>query len=130
MASLLKTADDLKIKGLAEVSWRDDEEGGPTPTPATEFQTPSDIYAVAHEAQLRASPATNGDAERKSDSPVPSSGGRQHAGMPTLTPIPQASNGSITFGPAAACSPVDQYLGPKRKRGRPPLDDAYDVFNV
>ena len=129
------------------MSWRDDEDAGPPPpTPATEFQSPSDIYAVAHEARLRASPATNGDADRKSDSPVPNSA-RHHAsqsGLPTLTPIPtqtQSNNGnssngggvgnSITFGGAvAASSPIDHFLGPKRKRGRPPLDDAYDVFNV
>lgn len=46
--------------------------------------------------------------------------------MPILTPIPPTAAVSIVL----AESPADTYLGPKRKRGRPPLDDAYDVFNV
>ncbi|KAM7349150.1 uncharacterized protein ACRADG_008206 isoform 1-T2 [Cochliomyia hominivorax] len=128
LASLLKTADDLKIKGLAEVTWRDDEDIPPPPTPQTEFHSPtqsrhrdSQNYDN-YETQNR---SHSPDTEREQKTPSP-----KHAAlatrMPTLTPIPTSAVSIV----AAATSPIDSYLGPKRKRGRPPLDDAYDVFNV
>ncbi|XP_058977902.1 protein tramtrack, beta isoform isoform X2 [Musca domestica] len=135
LASLLKTADDLKIKGLAEVTWRDDEDGPPPPTPQTEFYSPTtsrsrdmnpyDHYGHEPSHQAR-SHSPSGEREQKT--PSPKHGTAMNARLPTLTPIlsSTAANGSVV----AAVSPNDAYLGPKRKRGRPPLDDSYDVFNV
>lgn len=146
LASLLKTADDLKIKGLAEVSWRDDEDGPPLPTAATEFHSPTpthghDMYNTRPEQQRAGSPSfippQRLPRERKLSSPKASAHAQQ--GLPTLTPLPPTSSASMVAVAAAAAaaaavasaaSPVESYLGPKRKRGRPPLDDAYDVFNV
>ncbi|XP_065363614.1 protein tramtrack, beta isoform isoform X2 [Calliphora vicina] len=126
LASLLKTADDLKIKGLAEVTWRDDEDIPPPPTPQTEFHSPPQSRnrydSYGHEAPHR---SQSPDTEREQKTPSP-----KHSAiatrMPTLTPIPTSAVSIV----AAASSPIDSYMGPKRKRGRPPLDDAYDVFNV
>ncbi|XP_054727128.1 modifier of mdg4 isoform X1 [Anastrepha obliqua] len=148
LASLLKTADDLKIKGLAEVSWRDDDDGPPLPTAATEFHSPTlvhDLYGSRHEQQRAGSPSLMDQQqlqpqqvqrERKLSSPKVSAPAQQR--LPTLTPIPSTSSVSMAAAAAAAAaaavasvaSPAEHYLGPKRKRGRPPLDDAYDVFNV
>ncbi|XP_067641488.1 longitudinals lacking protein, isoforms H/M/V isoform X2 [Eurosta solidaginis] len=137
LASLLKTADDLKIKGLAEVSWRDDEDGPPMPSAATEFHSPTQLHEM-YAAHRAGSPAfmdhqqhhhlqqsQQMQRERKLSSPKATG---QH--LPTLTPIPPMPASAAAAATASASSPVENYLGPKRKRGRPPLDDAYDVFNV
>lgn len=51
--------------------------------------------------------------------------------MPVMTPgHPAAGPSTGVAGSLEGSAPVEHYLGPKRKRGRPPLDDAYDVFNV
>uniref|UniRef100_A0A0A1X106 Protein tramtrack, alpha isoform n=1 Tax=Zeugodacus cucurbitae TaxID=28588 RepID=A0A0A1X106_ZEUCU len=146
LASLLKTADDLKIKGLAEVSWRDDEDGPPLPSAATEFHSPTathghDMYNTRPEQQRAGSPSFMPPQRLSRERKLSSSKETAHAqhGLPTLTPIPPTSSASMVAVAAAAAaaaavasaaSPVENYLGPKRKRGRPPLDDAYDVFNV
>ncbi|XP_052856554.1 uncharacterized protein LOC128264887 isoform X1 [Drosophila gunungcola] len=159
LPSLLKTADDLKIKGLAEVTWRDDEDGPPPPMPAAEFHSPprnlAESYAqdliLQHQQQqqpqppgpplhLHSSTILDRDRDRERDrdrdrerlSPgMESVLGR----MPVMTPHPGASGsggvGAIAGGTSLeGVAPVEHFLGPKRKRGRPPLDDAYDVFNV
>ncbi|XP_061395635.1 protein tramtrack, alpha isoform-like [Musca vetustissima] len=140
LASLLKTADDLKIKGLAEVTWRDDEDGPPPPTPQTEFYSPTTSRSrdmlpydhYGHESTAthpQRSHSPNGGEQREQKTPSPKHGTAMNARLPTLTPILSTTatgGGSVV----AAVSPNDAYLGPKRKRGRPPLDDSYDVFNV
>lgn len=131
MASLLKTADDLKIKGLAEVTWRDDEDiPPPPPTPQTEFHSPSQMRGRDSRNYENYGPETHQrsqspDIEREQKTPSPKHSSIS-ARLPTLTPIPTSAVSIV----AAGNSPVDSYMGPKRKRGRPPLDDAYDVFNV
>ncbi|XP_073833290.1 uncharacterized protein [Musca autumnalis] len=136
LASLLKTADDLKIKGLAEVTWRDDEDGPPPPTPQTEFYSPTTSRSrdmnpydpYGHESATHQQRSHSPSGEREQKTPSPKHGTAMNARLPTLTPIlsTSAAGGSVV----AAVSPNDAYLGPKRKRGRPPLDDSYDVFNV
>uniref|UniRef100_A0A1A9WVD4 BTB domain-containing protein n=1 Tax=Glossina brevipalpis TaxID=37001 RepID=A0A1A9WVD4_9MUSC len=150
LASLLKTADDLKIKGLAEVTWRDEDDiPPPPPTPHTEFHSPStqrahtnayDYTTTGHhhhnnnnhhhhhyETQQRSqTPELETTEQKTSTSPKHNNSEVACQRMPTLTPIPNTGVSIV----AAGNSPVDTYMGPKRKRGRPPLDDAYDVFNV
>lgn len=132
----MKTADDLKIKGLAEVSWRDDEDNGsmgggvvPPPVPDTEFiihSPPASSHRThdGYSAGLDARCSPIGDMERRNSSPIQNHKQQQlPSRLPMLTPIPSSS---ITIAAASG----EHYLGPRRKRGRPPLDDAYDVFNV
>lgn len=118
------------------MTWRDDEDGPPPPTPQTEFHSPPisrgrevsgqyDPYGHSdHHQQRSHSPD---QLEREHKTPSPKHGTAMNARLPTLTPIP-LSSGAVSI--VAAVSPSDAYLGPKRKRGRPPLDDSYDVFNV
>ncbi|XP_030569227.1 protein tramtrack, alpha isoform [Drosophila novamexicana] len=135
LPSLLKTADDLKIKGLAEVTWRDDDDGPPPPMPAAEFHSPprslAENYAqdMLHQQTPHLQPQLGGERERDRERHSPAAlenalGLNAGSRMPALTPLHSAS-ASLESG-----APVDPYLGPKRKRGRPPLDDTYDVFNV
>ncbi|XP_037940937.1 protein tramtrack, beta isoform-like [Teleopsis dalmanni] len=121
LASLLKTADDLKIKGLAEVSWRDEEDMPPPPTPAAEFHSPTrPLELCSQDVERDVSPIRENVREHRSESPINCKIRPQiHNATPVTT---SAQNVSITASP--------EHLGPKRKRGRPPLDDAYDVFNI
>ncbi|XP_020805040.1 sex determination protein fruitless isoform X2 [Drosophila serrata] len=152
LPSLLKTADDLKIKGLAEVTWRDDEDGPPPPMAAAEFHSPprglaesfaQDLLLQQQQQQQGASSHLHSsnlmDRERERERDRLSSPGMESVlgRMPVMTPHPGAANpggvGGGTIGGGSSLegtAPVEHYLGPKRKRGRPPLDDAYDVFNV
>nr|XP_036677059.1 protein jim lovell isoform X2 [Drosophila suzukii] len=154
LPSLLKTADDLKIKGLAEVTWRDDEDGPPPPMAAAEFHSPprslAESYAqdliLQHQQQqqpqagpplhLHSSVILDRERERDRDREHLSPGMESVLGrMPVMTPLPGASGSAGVGAISGATSlegvaPVEHFLGPKRKRGRPPLDDSYDVFNV
>ncbi|KAH8245116.1 hypothetical protein KR032_004963 [Drosophila birchii] len=162
LPSLLKTADDLKIKGLAEVTWRDDEDGPPPPMAAAEFHSPPRSLAESfaqdlllqqqqqqqqHQQQqqqqgaashLHSSTLLDRERERDRERDRLSSPGMESVlgRMPVMTPHPGATvPGGVGVGAIGGPSlegtaPVEHYLGPKRKRGRPPLDDAYDVFNV
>lgn len=141
---MLKTADDLKIKGLAEVTWRDEDDGPPPPMPAAEFHSPSRSLAETYgrdqdmhhqqtpsqlqlQSQSQSHHKSERERERDHNSPTAMDnvlGLNAAARMPALTPLPSAS------AHLECPAPVDQYMGPKRKRGRPPLDDTYDVFNV
>ncbi|CAD7091157.1 unnamed protein product [Hermetia illucens] len=95
LASLLKTAEELKIKGLAEVSWREDD--GEPPIPETEHNIPE---------RIEQTPTINEEIVMPR--------------MPVLTPIPSPNNAdSHAVG-----------VNPKRKRGRPPLDEEYDVYST
>lgn len=112
LASLLKTAEELRIKGLAEVSWREDEcsEGGDS------------------SSRLNSSlPRGNASTPIIPDM------------MPMLTPLPShreenASNGNSSHnggsgGGGGGNGPITATPFPgKKKRGRPPLDEEYDSF--
>ncbi|EDW29709.1 GL14966 [Drosophila persimilis] len=141
LPSLLRTADELKIKGLAEVSWRDDEDGPPPPMPTAVFLSPPRSLAESYaqdmlhhqqqqqqqhpppQAPLQMGATTERDHDREPS--MESVLGR----MPSQTPQPGSGTGASSEHQAGV-APVEHFMGPKRKRGRPPLDDAYDVFNV
>ncbi|XP_055551706.1 uncharacterized protein LOC129734027 [Wyeomyia smithii] len=151
LASLLKTAEELRIKGLAEVSWRDDENGSTAGSDASgsnnnnnnsmsvkngnttggnnnnnnnnnnsikivetkKLLAPQHTLAAAAASSL--TPLTVSSLEsRISDSP----------NLPLLTPLAAGS----PRNPANCASPINNYFGNKKKRGRPPLDEEYDTF--
>lgn len=115
LASLLKTAEELRIKGLAEVSWREDE--------------PSEGDASRINSSL---PRGNASTPIIPDM------------MPLLTPIPAHRGGGSDRGDDHRDSQHQQSqhqqqqqqgstnhmntFPNKKKRGRPPLDEEYDSF--
>ncbi|XP_055713682.1 protein tramtrack, beta isoform isoform X2 [Phlebotomus papatasi] len=102
LASLLKTAEELKIKGLAEVSWREDEQSEPKPSESRSSNTNNQ---------------TNVNKEEPRESNQNESSNAQ---MPFLTPLRSFNqqNGKNNGLPA------------KRKRGRPPLDGEFENYST
>nr|XP_029711892.1 uncharacterized protein LOC109398404 [Aedes albopictus] len=141
LASLLKTAEELRIKGLAEVSWRDDESGSTTGSDAsnnnnsvtvkngnsasgnTNNNNNNNSIKIVETKKLMAPQLGGGSSltpltvssleQRISDSP----------NLPLLAPLAAGS----PRNPASCASPIN-YFGNKKKRGRPPLDEEYDTF--
>lgn len=100
LASLLKTAEELRIKGLAEVSWHDDENENESPA--------SRVNVTMSQSSNSSSTPTNH---------IPDNSGNS---MPMLTPL--------TIHPKDDAI-KDGYPN-KKKRGRPPLDEEYDSFST
>lgn len=100
LASLLKTAEELKIKGLAEVSWREDEQAEQRPNEGRSSET-------------KATPQPNEAVENNQND-------TNNPHIPFLTPLRSFNqqNGKNTRLPA------------KRKRGRPPLDGEFENYNT
>ncbi|XP_058443474.1 zinc finger and BTB domain-containing protein 18.3 [Malaya genurostris] len=140
LASLLKTAEELRIKGLAEVSWRDEENCSSTGSdtsannnnslslknvnPSVASNNNNNSIKIVETKKLLApqhnlssssmTPLTVSSLEsRISDSP----------NLPLLTPLAAGS----PRNPINCASPIN-YFGNKKKRGRPPLDEEYDTF--
>lgn len=95
LASLLKTAEELRIKGLAEVSWRDDEVDE-----SENNDSNNNVTETSNSAFMGNTPATT------------STNG------PSIT----GANGKVPFL-APSTSPGDYSSVNRKKRGRPPLDD-------
>lgn len=142
LASLLKTAEELRIKGLAEVSWRDDDgstAGSDNNNGSLLVKNPASnnnnnnnnnsikivetkkLLAPHHVASSMGgrpsslTPLTVSSLENRiSDSP----------NLPLLTPLTAGS----PRNPANCASPINYFSSNKKKRGRPPLDEEYDTF--
>lgn len=106
LASLLKTAEELRIKGLAEVSWRDDEGDSPenndsnnnVPGDAPNFPVLSQTPIPANSNHISGS--SNGKSYDNKENLLKA--------IPFLAPL---------------SSPKDLSAS-RKKRGRPPLDDS------
>lgn len=106
LASLLKTAEELRIKGLAEVSWRDDEsdtaENNDSNNNVTDssnnFPLLSQTSIPPHSNQLSGAPTKGYDNKENLLKTIP-----------FLAPL---------------SSPKDLSSSGRKKRGRPPLDES------
>lgn len=125
LASLLKTAEELRIKGLAEVSWRDDEsENSPESNDTnnnnvTDASSPFPTQAPSHhhhnhhhhhhQSSALAAAAAAGVSHQEGPSERKEYDNKENLlkAMPFLAPL---------------SSPKD--LSARKKRGRPPLDDS------
>lgn len=111
LTSLLKTAEDLKIKGLAEVSFhREEMTDEPILPPETNLL---DEAVNEHVNEEQENVRIEMLAQRM---------------PPALTPIPANMTGN--GGTISSPTHNDSYTSHKRKRGRPPMDDSYDTFNM
>lgn len=116
LSSLLKTAEDLRIKGLAEVSWRDEDDG----KNATHHKSSAALRGkVGHDPMQRAT-ASAAYSPRLSDSDYQASGSAcSSVAIPTVTQTEKHSDSDeICIQPT------------KKKRGRPPLDDDFDSYST
>lgn len=104
LASLLKTAEELRIKGLAEVSWRDDD----SETTESNDNNNNNVTDPTNNFPLH------------SQTPVPSNSiqtaGKGYDNKENLLK-------SIPFL-APLSSPKDLSSSSRKKRGRPPLDET------
>lgn len=109
LTSLLKTAEDLKIKGLAEVSFHREEM--------------TDEPILPPETNLLDEAGNEQNHEEEENVRIEMLAQRM---PPALTPIPA----NLPPGPGSSPTQNDSYASQKRKRGRPPMDDSYDTFNM
>ncbi len=103
LASLLKTAEELRIKGLAEVSWRDEE--------------------VAEEQQQSSMKITNNNNSTYIERTTSQNNSTDT--NPQSTPLYLPNN-----SPVHNENGVQQIPSQKRKRGRPPLDGPFDSYST
>lgn len=121
MASLLKTAEELRIKGLAEVSWRDDENentenndnnNNNVTESNTSFPLMAQTSSSTHHLQSNHHASQVGATQSGSSSNDRKEYDKENLlkAMPFLAPL---------------SSPKDlSSSGSRKKRGRPPLDDS------
>lgn len=114
LATLLKTAEDLRIKGLAEVSWRDSAAN-------------SSGAAAASSNAAAAGSTSTASSSNNNTSTSTSHNGIQHALANVATVMgtsPKEGAGGGGGGGVARQHLLQQQLTMnKRKRGRPPIDD-------
>ncbi|XP_055639485.1 uncharacterized protein LOC129777295 [Toxorhynchites rutilus septentrionalis] len=148
LASLLKTAEELRIKGLAEVSWRD-EENGNTGGSESSGNNNNNNNNNSISAKNSNAGAPGGGSNNNSIKIVETKKlmATQHhsVGGSSLTPLTVSSLESrisdspnlplltpLAAGsprnPANNCASPINYFSNKKKRGRPPLDEEYDTF--
>lgn len=122
MASLLKTAEELRIKGLAEVSWRDDENenaesndnnnnnvsesSSSFPLMAQTSSSTHHLQSNHHASQV--GPSQSGSGSSSNDRKEYDNKENLLKAIPFLAPL---------------SSPKD-LSSHRKKRGRPPLDDS------
>ena len=123
LASLLKTAEELRIKGLAEVSWRDDDGENPESNDnnnnnVTETNSSFPLLAQQpsnhHQSSTLSSSSSSTNQSQMGPSSLQQSERKEYdnkenllKAMPFLAPL---------------SSPKD--LSNRKKRGRPPLDES------
>lgn len=104
LASLLKTAEELRIKGLAEVSWRDEE--------AADEQQQSSLKITNNNnsTYIERTTSQNNSSTDTNPQSIP-------LYLPNNSPV-HNENG------------VQQIPSQKRKRGRPPLDGPFESYST
>lgn len=118
MASLLKTAEELRIKGLAEVSWRDDEgenaeSNDNNNNNVTDSNGSFPLLPQVSNHQTSSSQSQMGPSTQSERKEYDNKENLLKA-MPFLAPL---------------SSPKDLSASSRKKRGRPPLDSKLDELN-
>lgn len=104
LASLLKTAEELRIKGLAEVSWRDEEVAD------EQQQSSLKITNNNNSTYIERTTSQNNSTTDTNPQSIP-------LYLPNTSPV-HNENG------------VQQIPSQKRKRGRPPLDGPFESYST
>lgn len=132
LSSLLKTAEDLRIKGLAEVSWRDDDGANNCSGDDIE-KRPSRISATINSSHRHHHHSANNNNDA-ANSPIPSG---TSSGATLIKSIPMPMMASPQHRHLENGSPIPTQMMTivhhqpvKKKRGRPPLDGEYDSYST
>lgn len=145
MASLLRTAEDLRIKGLAEVSWHDgdgDDKRSKTKgqiTPANNILSHSNASTPA--TAIRLPPKRNSISSSNSNQNHLSSDETDPLGDPSIVSVNERNDVQIVrkshnnHSESSQNGPNEnhdeQIVQPvRKKRGRPPLDDDFDSYST
>lgn len=137
MASLLRTAEELRIKGLAEVSWND--ENGDSRRNKNRTHNIRNLLHSNETAVTTAKPLQQPKRHSFSSSnsnqmnpnemdPLAESSGRG-----VDEPIQVTKSGANQFLLPVNNSPqrhIEETMPVKKKRGRPPLDDDFDSYST
>merc|ERR1712223_307436 len=123
LASLMKTADNLKIKGLSEVSSQDQSSGALTTATASPITTgAASLIPTSSSKVTNATPSSSSTASSNGSGISISSG----AGVPPSSPKKlKVLDLSTTAGSSSSTEPLIM----KRKRGRPRILDAPGEIN-
>merc|ERR1712141_132430 len=119
LASLMKTADNLKIKGLSEVSSQDQSSGALAASTASASLIPTSSSKVTN-ATPSSSSSSNGSGISLSSGTTPSSPKK-----PKVLDLSTTASGSSSFKDDPRMDPLIM----KRKRGRPRILDAPGEIN-
>lgn len=115
LASLLKTAEELRIKGLAEVSWRDeetaDEQQQQQASSMKITNNNNSAYIERTTTNTTTSTTSQNNSTDTNSQPIP-------LYLTNTSPVPHTENG------------IQQIPSQKRKRGRPPLDGPFDSYST
>lgn len=139
MASLLRTAEELRIKGLAEVSWND--ENGDSRRIKNKTHNIRNLMHSNETAVTTAKPASkrhsfsssNGNQMNTTNEvdPLAESSGRSADEAPISVATKSGPNQFLLPTNSPPRSSVDETAPPvKKKRGRPPLDDDFDSYST
>lgn len=135
MASLLRTAEELRIKGLAEVSWND--ENGDSRRTKNKTHNIRNLMHSNETAVTTAKPVSKRHSFSSSNS--------NQINTNEVDPLAESSGRSTDDAVSVAKSGPNQFLLPtnspqrsveetappvKKKRGRPPLDDDFDSYST
>ena len=121
MASLLKTAEELRIKGLAEVSWRDDDVENNENNDSNNNNTVTEALASSYNHHITATtvhPTNNHSQLSPNHSATINGNGserKEYDNKENLLKLPFL---------APLSSPKDLSSASRKKRGRPPLDES------
>jgi hypothetical protein len=130
LASLLKTAEELRIKGLAEVSWRDDE-NGESPEQNNNDSNNNNVTETNGSSFPSIPQTQSSNHHQPSSSPSSSSASTNHNHQ--MGPLSQSERKEydnkenlLKAMPflAPLSSPKDLSSLSRKKRGRPPLDES------
>lgn len=138
MASLLRTAEELRIKGLAEVSWND--ENGDSRRNKSKTHNIRNLMQLSETAITATKPAQQPKRHSFSNNNI-----NNQLNSGEMDPLAESSGKGSDDAVQVTKSGANQFLLPvnspqrniedtvptvKKKRGRPPLDDDFDSYST
>lgn len=138
MASLLRTAEELRIKGLAEVSWND--ENGDSRRTKNKTHNIRNLMQSTETAVTTAKPVSKRHSFSSSNSnqmnsnevdPLAEASGRSADESVSVSKLSGPNQFLLPTNSPQRNNAEESSVAPvKKKRGRPPLDDDFDSYST